>query len=595
MAISFVGASTPRARSNSSHVIDMPAGVQAGDYVVLHIFNGSGGLATRATPSGYVELENRSISAPPYVSLTYGKIAGSSEGSVTFSASGATAIQGWAVAFRGVDATTSVLASNNDAYNVNSASYAAIDAPATTVDASWAVQFACLFNLDTSDGTTPTLSPASGWTLDGYYVGANVYPQSSAGVAHQEVDIADGTTTSPTWVPGIINGRFALNTIVLKPATVVPPTPVGIATIDGAAYEVTRGTGAPMSWAWVGYDPGEPDPPPPPPPPPPGGGTLNGLLGIHAGNLWIPGAGGTLTNLQRFYDDGLAFDLMVIFFSGGTTSASNSAAWGQCLDSSGSLLLNSSYAHLRPEYLSVTIPLNWPLSTGAWPVYSSDGRDNHDAIAASLLNVVAAGYYDSVHQYQADAIANAYPDSSKVIVRIGHEFTNNWGTWSVRPESAAAYVAAFRHVHDLFQATLPNARFDWCDLRSFWESYGESAYPGDDYVDICGIDIYWRNTDGAPITGTKETSYYNTLLDHYTFAASKGKQVSYPEWSRTGANESSYIDFMYNWMSALPASGAGSLAYQSYFSFNTGEPYSPYSMLDLPAVYARYKTLFQGL
>ena len=69
-----------------------------------------------------------------------------------------------------------------------------------------------------------------------------------------------------------------------------------------------------MLWAWVGYDPGEPDPPPPPPPPPPGGGTLNGLSGIHAGNLWIPGAGGTLTNLQRFYDDGLGFDLMVIFF-----------------------------------------------------------------------------------------------------------------------------------------------------------------------------------------------------------------------------------------------------------------------------------------
>ena len=34
---------------------------------------------------------------------------------------------------------------------------------------------------------------------------------------------------------------------------------------------------------------------------------------------------------------------------------------------------------------------------------------------------------------------------------------------------------------------------------------------------------------------------------------------------------------------------------QSYFSLNTGEPYSPYSMLDLPVVYARYKTLFQGL
>ena len=114
------------------------------------------------------------------------------------------------------------------------------------------------------------------------------------------------------------------------------------------------------------------------------------------------------------------------------------------------------------------------------------------------------GLLRSADQYQADAIANAYPDSSKVIIRIGYEFTNNWGhgvcarngLWPMLPRLATSTI--------LSRATLPNARFDWCDLRSFWELYGESTYPGVDYVDICGIDIYWRNTDGAPITGTKE-------------------------------------------------------------------------------------------
>ena len=79
MAISSVGVSTPRAWSNSSHVIDMPAGVQAGDYVVLHIFNGSGGYYP-CHAVGIRGAQNRLISAPPYVLLTYGKSPGCPRG-----------------------------------------------------------------------------------------------------------------------------------------------------------------------------------------------------------------------------------------------------------------------------------------------------------------------------------------------------------------------------------------------------------------------------------------------------------------------------------------------------------------------------------
>ena len=80
------------------------------------------------------------------------------------------------------------------------------------------------------------------------------------------------------------------------------------------------------------------------------------------------------------------------------------------------------------------------------------------------------------------------------IIRLGHEFDGDWAPYSAR-DNADAYVAAFRHVHDVMTAESPAFRFDWTSMVPDFLEYGPAAYPGDDVVDIIGIDVYWRDAE----------------------------------------------------------------------------------------------------
>ena len=112
-----------------------------------------------------------------------------------------------------------------------------------------------------------------------------------------------------------------------------------------------------------------------------------------------------------------------------------------------------------------------------------------------------------------------------------------------------------------------------------------SAYPGDAYVDIIGLDVYDKGIPVAWNSATKswvdpdrrvELGRCTNLRFQRDFAIAHGKQVSYPEWGLSGVNATddlgvggdnpTFIQGMYDWMNGLPASGPGSLAYHSYFN-----------------------------
>jgi len=329
-----------------------------------------------------------------------------------------------------------------------------------------------------------------------------------------------------------------------------------------------------------------PAPPPvPQPEPAPEPIAAQRLTGIHGG---FTEQGSSIRRMQKFHDDGLRFDIHTLFFSGGTVNASKSAAWGQ-FKSTGSYLVDPELSHLKPEWVSVTVPLNWENGT----VTSNDARsvDGLAEIAANL-DRVANGMWDEDQTVMINYVKNLYP-GDRVIVRIGHEFSNDWGTWAARStETYAAYKRAFRHVAELWRAELPGCLIDWCDLRGWWMQHGKLAYPGDDIVDIIGIDIYWRGA--SEITDTEWTNTHrNVLEDHHAFATSRGKPVSYPEWGRSYRDTPEYLARMKQWFDSLPLEGPGSLAYQSYFSQGGYlEGLSPYDLLLLPNVYARYRELF---
>jgi hypothetical protein len=88
------------------------------------------------------------------------------------------------------------------------------------------------------------------------------------------------------------------------------------------------------------------------------------------------------------------------------------------------------------------------------------------------------------------------------MLRFAHEMNGDWYPWAVgvNGNTSDDYVAAWRHVHDLFRSVgVSNVRFLWSPNVpvSGQTSDLAAAYPGANMVDILGLDGYnWGAGDG---------------------------------------------------------------------------------------------------
>jgi hypothetical protein len=120
-------------------------------------------------------------------------------------------------------------------------------------------------------------------------------------------------------------------------------------------------------------------------------------------------------------------------------------------------------------------------------------------------------------------------------IRLGWEMSGDWYPWSVTPANAADFKAAFQHI-----ATLAH-QFTGSMVGVVWNpSYGPAAapymsyFPGAQYIDSVGIDIYGQGS-GVPSTAPYDTSTdpnTYTLTDAIALAKQTGLPLSLPE---TGA------------------------------------------------------------
>jgi mannan endo-1,4-beta-mannosidase len=118
----------------------------------------------------------------------------------------------------------------------------------------------------------------------------------------------------------------------------------------------------------------------------------------------------------------------------------------------------------------------------AWEPYSTSVR------------AIAGGQSDGYITRFADAVRTL---NLPVAISFGHEMNGNWYPWGTSQASAASFVAAWRHIHDLFtQAGAGNVIWVWnpniinpvpqVQLQPYW--------PGDSYVDWVGITGYFPAT-----------------------------------------------------------------------------------------------------
>jgi len=161
----------------------------------------------------------------------------------------------------------------------------------------------------------------------------------------------------------------------------------------------------------------------------------------------------------------------------------------------------------------------------------------------------------------------------RTIVRLAWEFNGDWFPWSVGNTDVGTWKRCFQQVVGAIRSTDPQARIDWT-LNAHSGRY--DAYPGDEYVDIIGIDNYdmWpASVDEASWSSSCNAS--SGLCDVIRFARSHGKQFSVSEWglvskSDTGAGAAGqaggdnpfYIRKMYDTFKG----NADVLAYETYFN-----------------------------
>jgi hypothetical protein len=147
----------------------------------------------------------------------------------------------------------------------------------------------------------------------------------------------------------------------------------------------------------------------------------------------------------------------------------------------------------------------------------------------------ASGAYDDHFRRLAERLVReGHPTA---ILRVGWEFNGGWFPWRADrdPKAFAAYwrriVTAMRSV--------PGAqrlRFDWNPGHGP-RFVPVDAYPGDEYVDIIGMDIYdrtWGPRFRDPAARWNDYRHRPYGLDWLAnFATAHGKPISFPEWGVT--------------------------------------------------------------
>lgn len=172
------------------------------------------------------------------------------------------------------------------------------------------------------------------------------------------------------------------------------------------------------------------------------------------------------------------------------------------------------------------------------------GRGDIPAVDWSTSGVsdadVASGKYDGWLTTQAKAMASfGHP----LFVLFDEEMNGTWYSYSpgLNGNTAADFVAMWRHVHDVFASNgATNVTWVWCpnvDPDHVFTSYSE-LYPGDAYVDWTGLNGYnWGGHEWTSFANVFSSSY-NALLQ---LAPTKPIMIGETASAEVGGSKAAWI------------------------------------------------------
>ncbi|CAN7290954.1 glycosyl hydrolase [Phenylobacterium sp. LjRoot225] len=172
----------------------------------------------------------------------------------------------------------------------------------------------------------------------------------------------------------------------------------------------------------------------------------------------------------------------------------------------------------------------------------------------ATLTAAATGAYDSYYVEAAKKLVAGLSGTDPIYIRTGEEFNGSWFPWAAKGNEAA-FVSTFRHFVDAFRSVSDRFQFEWNVAVGDNGMDPTTAYPGDDYVDIIGMDFYYNSTwDGA---NPDPLAAFNNMVTRKwglqwleDFAAAHGKPTAYAEWGVVGDKMGAYIEKAAEWFNS---------------------------------------------
>lgn len=199
------------------------------------------------------------------------------------------------------------------------------------------------------------------------------------------------------------------------------------------------------------------------------------------------------------------------------------------------------------------------------PLFPEKGREK-----GNLVDCAAGEYNSHWRQFGRWLVGQGRGDS---FVRLGWEFNGNWFAWRASA-NPTAYVRCFQNASSSIKATSPSVRIDW-NLNAHGPDFEAfSIYPGDEYVDVIGIDTYDQYPPSRTVAQFDEQcEAVDGLCQVIDFARARSKLFSVPEWgvvsqqnTKAGLNGGGDNPVFIRQMHEIFMKNADILAYEAYFS-----------------------------
>ncbi|MFA5844149.1 MAG: glycosyl hydrolase [Coriobacteriia bacterium] len=165
------------------------------------------------------------------------------------------------------------------------------------------------------------------------------------------------------------------------------------------------------------------------------------------------------------------------------------------------------------------------------------------------LHAIVSGAWDAyLRRYAADAKAFG----RTVWLRPLHEMNGNWYPWAgtVNGNSPEEYVAAWRHVRDIFRAEgADNVRFVWAPSSDSVPAVPENAiaryWPGDAYVDYIAFDGYNFGSSASWSTWRSFADTFGRAYAEVTPLTAKPMFIAETASSTDGGDKAAWIADMF--------------------------------------------------